>query len=350
VKEISFSGFIEGSRAFAGRVSPFYCYLELTNRCNFRCGHCYARKGGPEMPPALADRVISELDRCGVMEVVFTGGEPLLHPRFLDIYQAVKLKGFLTVLMTNGSLLEKAHFDVFRELPPKSVEISLYGMDARTFRAYTGSSGSPETVLRNVEKLAGMGIDVKLKSVLTTVNFHELEAYRALAKKLGVEFRHDAAVHPRLDRSTRPLRCQLPLEDVLAADAGSRPVLEEIARRARRKRAPSNGKRLRFRCGMGKNIFVVDPEGFVDPCVLLRKRRWNIGKTALGTILRRDFGRLLKSRRRFSIPCDACGFIDLCSCCEAAFMLENEDPAALGRYCAMTLGRIKSAREALHEV
>jgi radical SAM protein with 4Fe4S-binding SPASM domain len=300
------------------------------------------------MTLALVDRVISELAGSGVMQVVFTGGEPLLHSRFLDVYGRFKRAGFLTTLMTNGYLLGKAHFDVFRELPPKSVEISIYGMDERTFRAYTGVAGDPGKVIRNVEVLVGMGVDVQLKSVLTTVNFHEREAYRRLAERLGVGFRYDTALYPRLDRSRRPLRYQLSLQDVIAAD--SPPVLEEIRRRAKGERVAANRGRLRFRCGMGRNLFVVDPEGFVEPCVILRKRRWNIGKTSLRRILGRHFKRLLASRRRYAIPCDTCGHLSLCACCEAIFMLENEDPGAIRRHCAMTLGRIKHAKEAFHEV
>lgn len=61
--------------------------VELTDRCNLRCGHCPSgRHGGRgELDPTLFARLVSEAPASGIDQVSFTGGEPTLHHRFAGL-------------------------------------------------------------------------------------------------------------------------------------------------------------------------------------------------------------------------------------------------------------------------
>src|SRR5205809_7189304 len=66
--------------------------VSLTDRCNLRCDYCMPAEGLDWLPrPTLLtdDEVVRlvrvGVERLGITEVRFTGGEPLLRRRLLDI-------------------------------------------------------------------------------------------------------------------------------------------------------------------------------------------------------------------------------------------------------------------------
>ena len=59
----------------------------VTGRCNYRCRHCFmAADNGPMLGEFTWEECLALLDeceRCGVQTLTLTGGEPMLHPRFM---------------------------------------------------------------------------------------------------------------------------------------------------------------------------------------------------------------------------------------------------------------------------
>src|SRR3989339_652037 len=166
-------------------------YLELSHACNFNCVHCYLPKKRVDAHLSFQEYqgLLDEFLKAELFMVAFTGGEPLLHPDFHAIYQSYKEAGLLVSLMTNGYLLDKSHFDLFKALPPRSVEVTLYGLEPSVFWASTQTRCEPNRVVENIRQLRSMGIEVAIKAVMTTLNQHEIKAYREFAESVGAEFR-----------------------------------------------------------------------------------------------------------------------------------------------------------------
>lgn len=77
--------------------------------CNLRCAHCFndSGPGNRELSPLSRDEVKNLLDEAvaaGVRDVVFTGGEPFLHPGMAEIVGDT-LSRFPATILTNGTLL-----------------------------------------------------------------------------------------------------------------------------------------------------------------------------------------------------------------------------------------------------
>jgi len=77
--------------------------------CNLRCAHCFnaSGPGNREMPSLSREEVTGLLDEAtaaGVRDIVFTGGEPFLHPEMAEI-AGDALSRFPTTILTNGTLL-----------------------------------------------------------------------------------------------------------------------------------------------------------------------------------------------------------------------------------------------------
>lgn len=68
-------------------------HWSVTGKCNFRCRHCYmsapdAKFG--ELPHDTVMAIVDDLEKCGVMEVTLTGGEPLVRGDFLEIVDRLR--------------------------------------------------------------------------------------------------------------------------------------------------------------------------------------------------------------------------------------------------------------------
>ena len=95
--------------------------LMLTGKCNYNCKHCFnAAENADRMAEWAYDDVLDLLDQadaCGFHSITLTGGEPMLHPRFLDIVRAIYDRGMvLEKLTTNGFFITEEVLEEFRRI------------------------------------------------------------------------------------------------------------------------------------------------------------------------------------------------------------------------------------------
>ena len=101
------------------------CYLEITNICNLNCVFCPKtdRKKGKltlEEFNILTDRLQGEIQFL----YFHLMGEPLLHPLLPQFIETARVKGFVPVITTNGTLL--SHAERVIDARPYKVQISLH--------------------------------------------------------------------------------------------------------------------------------------------------------------------------------------------------------------------------------
>ena len=115
--------------------------LELTERCNNNCVHCYINQ--PENDLSIKQRelstdkikaVLKEAADLGCLTVRFSGGEPLLREDFTDLYLYARHLGLKVIIFTNAALLTPTAVDLFSRIPPlKKIQITLYGIKQKTY-------------------------------------------------------------------------------------------------------------------------------------------------------------------------------------------------------------------------
>ncbi|MFR2769413.1 MAG: radical SAM protein [Thomasclavelia sp.] len=81
---------------------PISGTFELTPRCNFNCKMCYVHllekdipKYGKELSAKKWIDIAKQAKEAGTTWLCITGGEPLLHPEFEEIYTQLSKMGFL---------------------------------------------------------------------------------------------------------------------------------------------------------------------------------------------------------------------------------------------------------------
>ena len=95
--------------------------LMITGKCNLNCLHCFNAKDNAPLNTELSyEDIINILDQAndiGIHAFTLTGGEPLVHRRFLDIVKAIYERNMIVFeLNTNGLLINQKMLDTFKEL------------------------------------------------------------------------------------------------------------------------------------------------------------------------------------------------------------------------------------------
>jgi radical SAM protein with 4Fe4S-binding SPASM domain len=153
-----------------------YLELQLTNRCNLRCKHCYLE--GPsktDMPLSQVLSVLKQFETMQGLRVLFSGGEPLLYPDLEALNNTLQAFAFRKVLLTNGTLIAKdndplwGHFD--------EIQISIDGLKAGHEALRGPNTYGP--AIKGIEWVKRQGIDV---SIATMVHRGNLEEFEDLAR------------------------------------------------------------------------------------------------------------------------------------------------------------------------
>lgn len=161
--------------------------IELTNRCNLSCQHCFSgRHGGrDDLPLAVLDRVLAEAKAHGFDMLSFTGGDPTIHRHFLEILQRTQAAGYRFGLNTNGWNFAQ----IYDKLLPhrEALEIIVFSMDGATAATHDRlrGRGSYRRVLQAMSICVAMDLPFGVNMVVTAHNRHEIAAMVALATQLG---------------------------------------------------------------------------------------------------------------------------------------------------------------------
>ena len=198
----------------------------LTQHCNLRCPHCIRDDVTTvqALDVSLIQRTLDDARLLfGDFTASFTGGEPLLHPRFADVVAACAQRGVPYRFVSNGWHLGRV-MSLLDRHPPQAVRLSLSGADARVHDAERGRD-SFRRVLLAMTMLTSRQVPVELSVVIDRRDRHQISEVADLAEGLGCIRLHYILPQPVPGSVLR--NSDLPPEEWL-------PVVREINAVARR--------------------------------------------------------------------------------------------------------------------
>ena len=160
-----------------------YLELQITDRCNLRCRHCYIGETAPqELSIKQITEILKEFEEMQGLRLMITGGEPLLHSNF-DALNDV-LPDFLIrkVLFTNGLLLSK---DLLRGLNVDEIQISIDGLE-KGHDSLRGA-GTFLKALKAVRRAKEMGFEVSVATMVHAKNLNDFDEMEKLFSELGIK-------------------------------------------------------------------------------------------------------------------------------------------------------------------
>lgn len=318
---------------------PLNGTIEVTRRCPLTCAHCYnnlpmgdREAQREELTYGEHCRILDQMAEAGCLWLLYTGGEILARKDFLDIYTYARKSGFLITLYTNGTLITPKVADYLTEWRPFSIEITLYGRTRETYERLTGIAGSYDRCMRGIQLLLERGLPLKLKTVAVSLNRHEVwDMQRFAQQELGVEFRFDAMMNPRIDCSQSPLAVRLTPEECVEFDLQDEKVMAEWKLFAEKflgpVHVPEESDQL-YHCGGGVDSFAVNPYGQMSICVLSQQDLYDLRTGSFRTGWEQFLHRVRAKKITRLTKCVNCELKAMCGMCPANGELENGDPEA----------------------
>lgn len=145
----------------------------ITNACNLQCQHCLREFNRfTHVPLEDFRKAVRSMVASGTTLVSMTGGEPCLHPQFVNICDMLIEEGARIFVMTNGYLREKYRFLGDPKYKNPRFGISLDGMKAE--HDFIRGDGSFDRVVEMIAMLDELGLRYSLQISLNNANFRSL--------------------------------------------------------------------------------------------------------------------------------------------------------------------------------
>lgn len=152
---------------------PYHVQWFLTQECNYRCRGCNVWRSKGREKELTAEEVKNGLDvlrKVGAVEIVFSGGNPLLKEDIDEIID-YSSRHFITTIYDNGSMaLEK--IDVLRKVD--FAAISLDSLDEKKNDTLKGVPGAWRKAMDAVMQLHSEGISVGVSPTISQFNIDEI--------------------------------------------------------------------------------------------------------------------------------------------------------------------------------
>lgn len=328
---------------------PVQGQLELTYKCNFKCLYCYTKPYQKmeyyekELSFEFWKYILDVLYREGCINLIFTGGDPLLRKDFIDLYLYAKDKGFIISIFTNAVSLEGDIVEVFKEHYPYSIELTLNSLKEERFNLITATKGNYQRSISNIERAVKLGLPIVLKSNGLKINKDEISQIKSFARRLLGEnkYKFDSYITPRLNGNKTPLDYRLSPEEIVELEE-SDPEIKEFLREGYHKSISYEFNReLLYRCSSWFTNFFIDPYGILRFCSLSNKYSTDLKKLSFQEGFYNTFPQLVEEGYKTDTQCKNCELANHCMSCPGRNFLEaGDEEAAVPYFCQLAKTKV----------
>jgi len=173
--------------------APIAVVWNFTNQCILKCSHCYTSapnfSNEPELSTKDCFKIIDKLVEVDVVELNFSGGEPLVREDFFEVARYAREQELHVTLASNGILLTKECVLKLDKIGVSSVNISLDGSLPETHERIRNFEGCFDLAIRGIKNSIKYGnfSEVIVNTTLTKFTLDEIPRIYELVRSLGVE-------------------------------------------------------------------------------------------------------------------------------------------------------------------
>lgn len=191
--------------------------INLTERCNERCIHCYIpeekRYKGSALGYPLIKNLIDDFCEMGGKDLVLSGGEALLHPNFKQIIEYAWIKGCNISILSNLSLLDKELIYMLKKYQC-DVQTSLYSTNEQIHDSITCRVGSCLKTKEAIKALCHAGIQVTISCIVMRTNMNDFTGVLDFGELTGANVQCNCGLNMDLDFNNKNLSNRLTEEEV----------------------------------------------------------------------------------------------------------------------------------------
>jgi radical SAM protein with 4Fe4S-binding SPASM domain len=172
------------------------------------------------------------------------------------------------------------------------------------------------------------GLNLKLKTMVITLNQHELSGMLNFAKERNVEFRYDFNIHAANDQQKTPHNYRISPEQALLVDTIDPIRFDRLkqAWHANHSSPSSTDWSSLYHCGAGIKGFHINPYGMLSLCMVVSTPAYSLRTGSF-----REGWQTFLPQERFrpmpaASPCTTCALYPVCNQCPGMAVLENDNP------------------------
>lgn len=152
--------------------------VHFSTRCGAACPFCYfsdplAERIQPT-PLVEIERILTKLATEGVSEVLFVGGDPVIHPYFVESLEIAKKLGLKTAVLSNSWAIRPLQSFERAVSLIDSCEATVLGCNAETHDALTQRPGSFVSLTKNLQKVASFDNAIGICANATPANLYQI--------------------------------------------------------------------------------------------------------------------------------------------------------------------------------
>lgn len=326
---------------------PISVSCELTPLCNLKCKMCYIRLDKKEMDDIgkllNADdwiKLLKEMQEVGVFALLMTGGEPTLHPGFVQIYSEAAKLGFIIELYTNAVMLSGEVFSVLKQYPPKVITVTVYGASEEIYEKICGNREAFGMTLKNIRILKESLTNTKInfRTTLVKDNIHEINDIKKIAENMKLPFAYSYGKIKPVRGAVRPeiSSCRISLCEIVQMKKDSLKDIKNIKLREKEAKSVAHTEKIingynceinetvknePLRCEAAELSCAVTWDGKMLPCLLFSNpyfRPLEIG-------FKKAWDEIREMEKTITLPkrCSVCKNRPYCGSCPAYAQAES---------------------------
>ena len=351
---------------------PMSGTFELLPACNMRCKMCYIQQdyasvlkhGGLKSVDFWYDKFKEAADE-GLLYPLITGGEPLLYPGFFELYERIQPLGFHLCLNTNATLLDREKVERLAKMPPRRINISLYGASEETYERLCGYRDGFNKVIEAFELLNEYNIQFRVHCTLTPDNYDDYQGIIDICNKYHAPLQMTTYMFPPFRKEKGLINNEGRFTPEMAAEASMRYKRDHYASQTQLYKNSVYAYVKAFEtpqiyslyndntvaCHAGKATFWVDWHGYVSGCGVHNIHKFNLEEVSFKEAWKQITA--ITDQTRLPEKCKTCNYRCVCMICPAAAYTEtgseNEAPEYLCRYAKHYAKLVQKEYERLYQ-
>lgn len=201
---------------FKGKPQLTNLHIEITNKCNERCVHCYIPHGNKvsDIDPDLFCAILKQCKEMKLLHLTLSGGEPMAHKNFCDFLKKCKEYDFSVNVLSNLTLLNNEITTEMKANCLLGVQVSLYSMDSNIHDEITQMNGSFEKTKNAILKLIENDIPLQISCPIMKQNKNCYKDVLDWAKKHKIHVGNDYVIIARYNHTTQNLQSRLSINEI----------------------------------------------------------------------------------------------------------------------------------------
>lgn len=264
--------------------------------------------------------------------LVLSGGEPMLREDIYDIVEYASQAGFITVMGSNGTLIEKEDLHRLKYAGLRGLGVSVDSIEKGYHDGFRGLPGAWVKAINALRAARELEIETQMDVTLTEANNYQIDQFIEMGISLAVRainFFFLVCTGRAIKTDITPYNYEKALRKIAGlAKAENRLLIRarcapHMYRVLYEEGLPiSEGTRG---CMAGTSYLRIDPEGNVTPCPYMPVTLGSLRETSLTAIWEDSPYLRQLQEQRFKGRCGICEYIGICGGCRARALTERND-------------------------